>query len=180
MYGAFEHHNSVQQFIIIIIFITYKALITMMLKGAIHRFQLKFQLKTSYLLSIDDFWKRYDFSICLKCSRESHFLNARGSLLKSLGAAAAKALSPYVIRQVLGSTSLYWSFIRSSRLFLHLTIKSCIYTGAIPCNALYVINDILYSILSAIGSQCKSRSTGVIWSYFPVDVTWVCSLTYQT
>ena len=106
----------------------------------------------------------------LKAASSLKALRSSGSLFHNVGAAAEKALSPYVLVRVVGIASKFASDDLRARGAGLGFIRSLMYCGAAPCMALKVVSTILYSILFSIGNQCNSTKIGVIWFEVGVKV----------
>ena len=98
-------------------------------------------------------------------------LRLRGRLFQRLGAATAKALSPFVFSLHLGTSSSTCRADRNSLTGAWMQSNSDIYWGASPCKDLKANNRIFNLILKTTPvSQWREAWTGVMWSYllFPV------------
>jgi len=54
---------------------------------------------------------------------------------------------------------------------IYFSIRSLIYSGAVPLNTLHVLNGILYNALKCTGSKYSWNKTGVIYSLWRARVT---------
>ena len=107
----------------------------------------------------------------LKQSRDRAFLISCGILFHSVGAAIAKARSPYDFKRLRGTCRSSWSDDHRALFGWYSIKRSSRYCGASSWMHLYVSVRILKMIRLFMGSQCSEFNTGVMCSNFLVLVS---------
>ena len=118
---------------------------------------------------------KWVFSERLKLSGDEHRRIGSGRVLQGCGPATAKARSPSVERRVVGTVKSAEEAERRRRRgsrFSTGRMTSCRYLGADPCTQLKTSTQSLYWMRWGIGNQCRSASSGVMWS-------WSCAATVR-
>ena len=108
---------------------------------------------------------KWVFKSILNESKLSQDITDVGSEFQRTGAACWKALSPALTVLLLGISNRPFEDDRRDLTFCCGFIKSEMYCGAFPCNALKTKRTSLYSMRKQIGSQWSSSNIGVMWLY---------------
>ena len=122
-------------------------------------------------------------SFFLKLTTLSIFLSTSGRLFHTVSVARVKHLEASAEARPFGFESNRWPSEQSWRVGIYSLTRLRRYWGWSVLSTLWVISATLYSMRCGTGSQCKSRSTGLMWSCFLVPQTtqanafWIrCSL----
>ncbi len=148
----------------------YRALVSTLLKSALHS-QQHCNKNRSQFIGVKASLKRYVLSLCLKQATFGLLRISMGRGFQRNGATLLKALSLYILSLVLGSTnrkSLQFHKLYVGNIF---SIKSHRYEGVSPSYALKVSRRILKFILNFTGSQCRLLRSGLMCSNLFVPVT---------